>query len=223
MKLTFSRIVRFVVLVCVAAGAAASAAQTSTQPAGPETKPAAPKVEYVLMTTSKGDMVIELNRETAPLSVGNFLSYVDKKFYDGTIFHRVIPTFMIQGGGFTPDMQQKPTAATIKNEWKNGLKNTRGTLAMARMSNQPDSARSEFVIYVQDNGFLEQPRDGAGAAVFAKVVAGMDVVDAIKAVPTSARGMHEAVPVPPVVIEKVVRISEDDARKKIEAANKPAS
>ena len=124
----------------------------------------------------------------------NFLAYAEKGHYNGTIFHRVIANFMIQGGGFTPDMDQKPTDPPIKNEWQNGLSNTRGTLAMARLGRQPDSATAQFFINVANNSFLDEPRDGAGYAVFAKVIAGMDVVDAIKAVPTATKGPHGDVP-----------------------------
>jgi len=193
-------------------------APTQTRPA--QTKPATTttaKTAYVLMTTSKGDIVIELNHDKAPISVDNFLSYVNKKFYDGTIFHRVIPNFMIQGGGFTADMKEKTADKPIKNEWRNGLKNTRGTLAMARLGNQPDSASSQFFINVQDNAFLDQPRDGAGYAVFAKVVAGMKVVDAIKVVPTTTKGPNGDVPVEPVTIQKVTVIMPDQAQKMIDA------
>src|SRR5262245_11677784 len=154
-------IFRSVILTCSLIGVALMVAQSfgrpqtapASPPGGSASDEAAP-LAYVLMTTSKGDVVIELNREKAPISVANFLSYVDKKFYDETIFHRVIPNFMIQGGGFTADMKQKSTDKPIKNEWQNGLKNTRGTLAMARLGQQPDSATSQFFINVQDNPFL---------------------------------------------------------------------
>lgn len=209
----------------------AAVAQETTTPPAP--KPPAPpeaekaKIEFVQMTMGgsvKGEIVIELNREKAPISVDNFLAYVDKKFYDGTIFHRVIPTFMIQGGGFTPDMQQKPTEPAIKNEWRNGLKNKRGTLAMARLGGNPDSATSQFFINVVDNGFLDQPQsDGAAYAVFGRVCAGMATVDAIKAVTTTTKGMHQNVPVDPVIIEKVARLTEEEAKKKIESEPKSES
>ena len=160
----------------------------------------------VRLTTNHGDITIELDGDKAPISTKNFLSYVDKGHYDGVIFHRVIDGFMIQTGGFTPDMEQKPTGKGIKNEWKNGLSNTRGAVAMARLGNQPDSATAQFFINVKDNDFLDSPRDGAGYAVFAKVVDGMDVVDAIKSVPTGdVQGMGD-VPLDPVVIEKVERV-----------------
>ncbi len=172
------------------------------------------KLVYVSMKTSKGEIVLQLNAEKAPITVKNFLHYTEEGFYDGTIFHRVIPNFMIQGGGFTKDMSQKqPTAKPIKNEWKNGLKNERGTVAMARLGNQPDSASCQFFINVKDNPFLDQPNDGAGYAVFGKVVEGMDVVDAIKAVPTASHGPHGDVPKEPVVIESVTKLSDDEAKK----------
>jgi len=164
--------------------------------------------ERVLMKTSMGDIVLELDHAKAPITVDNFLRYADEGFYDGTIFHRVIGSFMIQGGGFTPDMTQKTPHEPIENEWQNGLKNARGSIAMARLGGKANSATSQFFINVVDNAGLDQPRDGAGYAVFGKVVDGMDVVDAIRKVKTSSKGMHGDVPVEPVVIEKVVRIND---------------
>jgi cyclophilin family peptidyl-prolyl cis-trans isomerase len=159
----------------------------------------------VVMKTSMGEITIELDRAKAPVTVENFLQYVEAGHYDGTIFHRVIPRFMIQGGGFTADMQQKPTRPAIKNEAGNGLKNLTGTIAMARTS-VVDSATSQFFINVADNAALdhrgETPQD-FGYAVFGKVVAGMDVVQEIESVPTRAQGGHQNVPVTPVVIESV--------------------
>lgn len=178
-----------------------------------ETKPAEPAKEqfvYVTMKTSLGDITLELNKEKAPLSVENFLKYVDAGFYEGTIFHRVIDGFMVQGGGFTADMKQKATNAPIKNEWKNGLKNARGTVAMAR-TQVADSATSQFFINLVDNAFLDQPRDGAAYAVFGRVVGGMEVVDKIKAVKTTNKGMHQNVPETPVTIDKVKRLSDSEA------------
>src|SRR5437764_525704 len=154
----------------------------------------------VVMETSLGTIKIELDGDKAPVSTANFLSYVDDKFYDGTVFHRVIPTFMIQGGGFAPGMTQKKTKAPIKNESGNGLQNKRGALAMAR-TNDLNSATSQFFINVVDNDFLDSNR----YAVFAKVVEGMDVVDKIKAVPTGNRSGHGDVPVKDVVIQSVRR------------------
>lgn len=158
----------------------------------------------VMLETSLGNVKIELYENDAPVSVNNFLNYVKSGFYGGTVFHRVIPGFMIQGGGFTADLRQKPTDAPIKNEAGNGLKNERGTLAMARTS-IVDSATAQFFINTVNNGFLNQ-RDtterGFGYAVFGKVVEGMDVVDKIAAVKTVNRGFPD-VPETPVIIKSV--------------------
>ena len=161
----------------------------------------------VLMSTSMGDVKIELYEKEAPETVKNFLAYVNDKFYDGTIFHRVIPGFMIQGGGFTAAMEQKPTKPPIKNEAGNGLKNDTGTLAMARTSD-PDSATAQFFINVKNNDFLnrDKAQDGVGYAVFGKVIEGMDVVDKIAAVRTTRQGPHEGVPAEDVVIRQVRRV-----------------
>lgn len=159
---------------------------------------ASPRVQ---LSTSLGDVVIELDPQKAPKTVENFLQYVRDKHYDGTVFHRVIGTFMIQGGGFTADMTQKATRAPIPLEASNGLKNDRGTIAMAR-TRDPNSATSQFFINVVDNAALNAPSpDGHGYAVFGKVVAGMDVVDKIRNVPTGNRGMHQNVPATAVVIQ----------------------
>jgi len=154
----------------------------------------------VIFSTSLGDFTIELFADEAPITVDNFLQYVKDGYYDGTIFHRVIPGFMIQGGGVTEDMSQKVTRDPIKNEADNGLKNERGTLSMAR-TNVVDSATSQFFINVSDNEFLDHGSRDFGYAVFARVVDGMDVVDKIAAVQTADRGMHQNVPVEPVVID----------------------
>jgi peptidyl-prolyl cis-trans isomerase B (cyclophilin B) len=157
----------------------------------------------VTLDTSKGKIVIELYPDKAPVSVKNFLTYVNEKFYDGTIFHRVIPGFMIQGGGFTANMTQKEGHAPIKNEADNGLRNTRGTLAMARTPD-PNSASSQFFINVADNRSLDhtgKTPDGWGYAVFGKVVEGMDVADAIVGVPTTSKGPYQNVPREPVTIK----------------------
>ncbi len=159
---------------------------------------------YVKLATSMGDMVLEIDGEKAPISAKNFMSYVDAKYYDGTIFHRVIDGFMVQGGGFTPDMQQKKTEKPIKNEWQNGLKNVKGSIAMAR-TQVADSATSQFFINVANNSFLDQPNDGAAYAVFGKVVSGLDVVEKIRKVKTGNKGMHGDVPVTPVVITSATR------------------
>jgi len=161
--------------------------------------------KYVKMTTSAGDLRIELDDEKAPITVANFLAYVNKGFYDGTIFHRVIRNFMIQGGGFEPGMKQKATDAQIKNEAKNGLKNDKYTLAMAR-TNDPHSASAQFFINTTNNGFLnnDQAQDGWGYAVFGKVVDGMDVVTKIAKLPTGSGGPFRSdVPKQPVVIESM--------------------
>ncbi len=152
----------------------------------------------VVLETNMGTIEMELNAEKAPISVKNFLTYVESGFYDGTIFHRVINNFMVQGGGFDKHMQRKSTLAEIKNEAENGLKNDRGTLAMAR-TNVVDSATSQFFINHKDNDFLNNSPRGFGYAVFGKVTSGMDVVDAIARVQTKARD----VPVNPVIIKSI--------------------
>ncbi len=159
--------------------------------------------QKVKLATSAGDIVVELDAAKAPQTVDNFLQYVRAGHYDGTVFHRVIGSFMIQGGGYKTDLSEKPTRAPIALESRNGLSNTVGTLAMARTS-VPDSAAAQFFINVNDNLFLDQPnsRDGHGYAVFGKVVSGMDVVDKIKGVPTKTVGPHQNVPVTPVTINK---------------------
>jgi peptidyl-prolyl cis-trans isomerase A (cyclophilin A) len=159
--------------------------------------------QKVKLATSMGDIVLELDRDKAPKTVDNFIQYVKTGHYDGTIFHRVIANFMIQGGGMKPDMSEKPTRAAIVLESRGGLVNARGTVAMARTMD-PNSATAQFFINVQDNPFLDQAnsRDGHGYAVFGKVVEGMDVVDRIKAVPVADRAGHQNVPVTPVTIKK---------------------
>jgi cyclophilin family peptidyl-prolyl cis-trans isomerase len=164
-----------------------------------ESKPAETgKVTKVRISTSKGDIVVELNVEKAPVTCKNFLQYVQDKFYDGTIFHRVINGFMIQGGGMTADMSQKNTRSSIVNEGKNGLKNDRGTIAMARKPD-PDSATSQFYINQANNNPLNYGVQGAGYAVFGKVISGMDVVDKIAAAPTQPGD----VPVETVLIKSI--------------------
>jgi cyclophilin family peptidyl-prolyl cis-trans isomerase len=165
---------------------------------------AADKNAVVLLETSMGNIKIELDAAKAPVTVKNFLDYVEAKHYDGTVFHRVIPNFMVQGGGFEPGMKEKKTKAPIKNESNNGLTNKRGTIAMAR-TNVPDSATAQFFINLKDNDFLDKAnaQDGVGYAVFGKVVDGTDVVDKIAAVKTANRGGHQNVPVDDVVIKSV--------------------
>jgi peptidyl-prolyl cis-trans isomerase A (cyclophilin A)/peptidyl-prolyl cis-trans isomerase B (cyclophilin B) len=163
----------------------------------------------VALQTSSGQIVIELNDQAAPATVANFLQYVRDGQYNGTIFHRVISSFMIQGGGFTADMKEKPTRAPIRNEAANGLKNTAYTVSMARTSN-PQSATAQFFINTTDNDFLNYrsaDTSGYGYAVFGKVVKGTEVVDKIKSVPTTTRGPFSDVPVQPIVIEKAEVIS----------------
>jgi peptidyl-prolyl cis-trans isomerase B (cyclophilin B) len=166
-----------------------------------------PKVK---LTTSVGEIIIQLNAEKAPVSVENFLTYVKEGHYEGTIFHRVIPGFMAQGGGFDTDFNQKSVHDPIKNEADNGLKNTRGTLAMAR-TNVPDSATSQFFINYKNNESLNHTSptpNGWGYAVFAEVVEGMDIVDEMSKAPTGNRGMHQDVPKVDIIIEKVEIIEE---------------
>jgi len=203
--------------------APAPAAQPKEAPKTEQPKPAAPapavdKVSYVELKTTMGNIVIEVDGEKAPISAANFLTYVNEGFYDNTAFHRVIKDFMVQGGGFTvsgtnPDVtEKKPTHASIKNEWQNGLKNHKYTVSMAR-TQVADSATSQFFINASDkNSFLDQPRDGAGYAVFGKVVAGTDVVDKIAAVKTGTHGMRD-VPDSPVLIEKARKLSDEEAKK----------
>ncbi|HLP85175.1 MAG TPA: peptidylprolyl isomerase [Phycisphaerales bacterium] len=221
-------------------GGMAMAAFAQTTPASePKTEPAkvepaktepvpvkaeAAKLEYVMLSTTQGDIVLELNAEKAPITVANFLSYVDKGFYNGTVFHRVISNFMIQGGGFDGDMKQKPTEAAIKNESKNGLKNSRGTIAMARLS-APDSATAQFFINVVDNPNLDPgPSTGAGYAVFGKVIAGMEAVDKIRYLPTGVKARMPDVPNELPVITTAKRLTKDEADSKVNAGkeSKPA-
>jgi peptidyl-prolyl cis-trans isomerase B (cyclophilin B) len=162
------------------------------------------KNPVVVMETSMGKIRIELYKDKAPITVQNFLKYVEDKHYHGLIFHRVISDFMIQGGGFEPGMKEKKTRAAIKNESSNGLTNKKGTIAMARTP-EPDSATSQFFINVKDNDLLDKAnaQDGVGYCVFGKVIDGMDVVDKIKAVQTGRRGRHRDVPLEDVTITSV--------------------
>jgi peptidyl-prolyl cis-trans isomerase B (cyclophilin B) len=166
---------------------------------------AASKNPVAVIETSKGVIEVELDAQKAPKSTANFVEYAEAGFYDGTTFHRVIPDFMIQGGGLTPDMQKKETRAPIANEADNGLKNTNGTIAMARTSD-PNSATSQFFINTKDNGFLDHTAktpQGWGYAVFGKVTKGMDVVEVIEAVKTTSKEGQRDVPVEDVLIKKV--------------------
>lgn len=156
----------------------------------------------IKLHTSHGVITLELDADKAPKTVANFIQYVLDGFYDGTVFHRVIDGFMIQGGGFEPGMKQKPTREPVENEAKNGLRNERGSIAMARTS-APHSATAQFFINIADNGFLDHPgQDGWGYCVFGRVVEGMDVVDNIRNVKTGRSGFHQDVPVEDVVIER---------------------
>ncbi len=158
----------------------------------------------VIFSTTLGNFVIELYPDKAPITVKNFLAYVDAEFFDNTIFHRVIPGFMIQGGGFTEPMQKKPSNPPIKNEAKNGLKNKRGTLSMAR-TGVVDSATAQFFVNLKDNAFLDHSTRGYGYAVFARVIAGMEVIDKIAAVPTGNKGSYQNVPKTSVIIKSARR------------------
>ncbi|MCH2241147.1 MAG: peptidylprolyl isomerase [Aquabacterium sp.] len=182
---TLSRTLRTALATALLAGTAWAQAQTVT------------------LSTTQGDIVILLDAAKAPKTVENFLGYVRAGHYNGTVFHRVISNFMIQGGGFTPDMKEKPTRAPIPLESRNGLANKRGTVAMARTM-EPNSATAQFFINVKDNAFLDQPNspDGNGYAVFGQVIKGMDVVDKIRKVPTGSRGPFDDVPREPVVIKQ---------------------
>ena len=160
---------------------------------------------HVTIPTTVGQMTLELDADNAPKTVENFLSYASSGFYDGTIFHRVINNFMIQGGGFTTDMEQKPTQAPVDNEANNGLKNERGTIAMAR-TQDPHSATAQFFINVQDNDFLNHTGEnmqGWGYTVFGKITQGEDVLDKIRCVQTGSQGGHQDVPTEPIIIESI--------------------
>jgi cyclophilin family peptidyl-prolyl cis-trans isomerase len=158
------------------------------------------EIHMIEFKTSLGDFTIKLFDDTAPISAANFQAYAEAGFFDGTIFHRVIPGFVIQGGGFTADMEQKKTNAPIKNEATNGVKNKRGTLSMAR-TNDINSATSQFFVNLVDNAFLDNSASSYGYAVFGEVIAGMDVIDAIAKVQTGRHGHHDDVPTTSVVVQ----------------------
>ncbi len=207
----------FRVSLFLAAGAVGVAAFTDQTLGADGDNPLHPRVK---METTLGDIVLELDAEKAPISTLNFIRYVEEEFYDGTIFHRVMSTFMIQGGGYTTEgKKSEGMRASIKNEWKNGLKNVNGSIAMARLGRQPDSATSQFFINVKDNGSLDQPNDGAAYAVFGKVVEGMSVVEAIKKTPVTTHATIPGgkVPVTPVVIKSVRLVGKFD-KAKVEAS-----
>ncbi len=180
----------------------------------------APVPVYVEIVTNKGVIKLELDPEKAPNTVGNFIQYVVDKHYDGLIFHRVIPGFMVQGGGLDEKLVPRNTRTPIDIESNNGLKNVKGSVAMARTSD-PNSATSQFFINTVDNGFLDFPgADGYGYTVFGKVIGGMDVVEAIEKVKTTSFGWNQDVPVDPVIIEKVTLIAKPEATKEVEGAKK---
>jgi cyclophilin family peptidyl-prolyl cis-trans isomerase len=197
------------VLLTLAQAAAQAKAPAPAPPVAPAvatTPKPAPSGPFVSLEVTQGrqalgTIVIALNREKAPISVENFLQYVKAGHYDGTVFHRVMQSFMIQGGGYTPELEERPTRPAIKNEGRNGLRNSRGTVAMAR-TNDPNSATSQFFINVRDNHRLDFGISGAGYAVFGEVVEGMDVADRIAATPTTTRGQHQNAPQTSVVIRR---------------------
>jgi peptidyl-prolyl cis-trans isomerase A (cyclophilin A) len=201
-----STLVILLTLAQAAAQAKAPAPAPPVAPAVAATPKRAPAGPFVALEVTQGrqtlgTIVIALNREKAPISVENFLTYVKAGHYDGTVFHRVMQNFMIQGGGYTPELEERPTRPPIKNEGKNGLRNSRGTVAMAR-TNDPNSATSQFFINVRDNHRLDFGISGAGYAVFGEVVEGMDVADRIAATPTTTRGQHQNAPQTSVVIRR---------------------
>ena len=196
--------------------------QTTTPAASPTPKPL-PNGPVVSLETAFGTIKIALDKEKAPITVDNFIKYVRAGHYDGTIFHRVIPDFMIQGGGFEEDMTERPTRPAIRNEGSNGLRNLRGTVAMAR-TNAPDSATAQFFINLRDNPSLDYGIRGAGYAVFGEVIEGMDVVDKIVGVPTITKGIYQNVPAMPVMIKRAREVGGPSAPAATSpAAAKPAS
>lgn len=193
---------------CLALALTAALSLTALAPRAAEAAETTPPSPAVKLETNMGDIILRLDSAKAPETVANFLSYVRAGHYDGTIFHRVISNFMIQGGGMTPDMKEKPMGKPIKNEAANGLKNKKYTVAMAR-TGDPHSATAQFFINVKDNDFLDYKApsgQGWGYAVFGKVLKGQDVVEKIKAVPTGNRGMHGDVPRDPLIIKKATII-----------------
>jgi cyclophilin family peptidyl-prolyl cis-trans isomerase len=194
-------------------------APAAAPPPTPSPSPA-PTGPVVSLVTSMGEIRVALRPEEAPITVDNFLKYVKAGFYNGTIFHRVIPNFMIQGGGMDATMTEKPTRPPIRNEAKNGLRNRRGTIAMAR-TKDPNSATAQFFISVKDNHTLDFGIGGAGYAVFGDVIQGMDVVDHIVAVPTGDKGGHQNVPLTPVVLKSARVVSAGTAAPKPAAPATP--
>jgi cyclophilin family peptidyl-prolyl cis-trans isomerase len=203
----------------------AQATNPAAAPPAPQPAPPALTGPFVAFDVAQGRTVfgtitIALDPEKAPISVQNFLKYVRSGHYEGTVFHRVMPGFMIQGGGFTPEMEEKPTQGPIKNEARNGLRNSRATVAMAR-KNDPESADGQFFVNLRDNHRLDYGIGGAGYAVFGQVVEGMEVVDRIAAVPTASRGPHEDVPQMAVVIKKVREVKAPEPAAAPKAAAEP--
>ena len=196
---------------------AQAAPAAAPPPPAPQPAPTGPIValEVAQGRTALGTITLALDEEKAPNTVRNFLKYVRSGHYEGTVFHRVIPGFMIQGGGFTPELEEKPNQGPIKSEARNGLRNSRGTLAMAR-TNDPDSADSQFFINLRDNHRLDYGIGGAGYTVFGRVVEGMEVVDRIAMVPTSSRGQHQNVPQMAVVIKKAREVEAEAAKPALE-------
>jgi cyclophilin family peptidyl-prolyl cis-trans isomerase len=209
-------------LLTVAQAAAQAPAPAPAPTPTPKPVPTGPFValDVTQGRQALGTLVIALNREKAPISVDNFLLYVKAGHYDGTVFHRVMPNFMIQGGGYTPELEERPTRPAIKNEARNGLRNSRGTVSMARTSD-PNSATSQFFINVRDNHRLDFGIGGAGYAVFGEVVEGMDVADRIAATPTTTRGQHGNAPQTSVVIRRARELKTWAPKPAAEAA-KPA-
>ncbi|MDR1658760.1 MAG: peptidyl-prolyl cis-trans isomerase [Desulfovibrio sp.] len=196
-------------ILCVSCGAASAAQNDTASPASPGASARPSAAPVVKLETNFGDIFVRLDDRKAPISTANFIQYIKSGHYDGTIFHRVIKGFMIQGGGLTPDMKQKTTRSAIRNEAGNGLKNQKYTVAMAR-TGDPHSATSQFFINTKDNGFLDfksQSPQGWGYAVFGRVIRGQDVVDKIEAVATGKRGLHDDVPTTPVVVKKAILVA----------------
>lgn len=166
---------------------------------------------YMLMQTSMGDVLLELDRARAPVTVANFEAYVSERAYDGTVFHRIVPGFVVQGGGFDRELRKRPTRGPIANEWRNGLRHRRATVAMARPESRPNGATNQFFINLSDNTPLDEPEGGVGYAVFGVVAAGMETVDRIASVRTTIREGMPSVPVEPVVIVRVRALDEAEA------------
>ncbi len=233
MRLTRSLTSAIFASVFASSLACAVSAQDTTKPAPPKVNPATAQkskdvaatagLEFAVFHTNKGDIVVELNHEKAPVSVDNFTQYIKSGFFDGTVFHRVVPGFVIQGGGFTPDGNQKKTQSPIANEWQNGLKNKRGTLSMAR-TNDPNSASSQFFVSLKDNDMLDQPiSGGAGYAVFGKVIAGMDVVDTIATSKRTVKFGMKDWPTEDTTVSTCEMLTKEKAEELVKKANAAAA